>query len=89
MILVVDCRDSFVHNLVAMLRSMDGDVVANGVDEFPYDLIAEVEANDPTKFWDVLPPTLPDSFPPAQPGAGEFIYENSVPVPGEWNWRKA
>ena len=27
MILVVDCRDSFVHNLVAMLRSMDGDVV--------------------------------------------------------------
>ncbi len=65
------------------------DAVANGVDEFPYDLIAEVEANDPTKFWDVLPPTLPDSFPPAQPGAGEFIYENSVPVPGEWNWRKA
>ena len=27
MILVVDCKDSFVHNLVAMLRSMDGDVV--------------------------------------------------------------
>lgn len=27
MILVVDCKDSFVHNLVAMLRSMDGGVV--------------------------------------------------------------
>lgn len=27
MILVVDCRDSFVHNLVAILRSTGGDVV--------------------------------------------------------------
>ena len=33
MILVVDCRDSFVHNLVAMLRSMDGDVVVMDEDD--------------------------------------------------------
>ncbi len=65
------------------------DAVANGVDEFPYDLVAEIEANAPEKFWDALPPTLPDTAPPAQPAEGEFIYENSVPVPGEWKWKKA
>lgn len=65
------------------------DAVANGVDDFPYDLVAELEANDPAKFWDALPPVLPDTTAPAQPAEGEFIYENSVPVPGEWKWKKA
>lgn len=62
------------------------DVVEKGRDLFPYDLVAEIEANDPAKFWDAVPPILPDSEPPAQPGEGEFIYERSVPVPGEWKW---
>ncbi len=62
------------------------DAVENGRDEFPYDLVAELEANDPTKFWDAVPPVVPDAEAPAQPAEGEFIYENSVPVPGEWKW---
>ena len=62
------------------------EVVEKGRDLFPYDLVAEIEATDPNKFWDALPPVLPDTEPPAQPGEGELIYENSVPVPGEWKW---
>lgn len=64
------------------------DVVEKSRDLFPYDLVAEIEANDPTKFWDAVPPVVPDSEPPAQPAPGEFIYERSVPVPGEWKWEK-
>ena len=62
------------------------DAVENGRDEFPYDLVAELEANDPTKFWDAVPPVVPDAEPPKQPADGELIYENSVPVPGERKW---
>ncbi|MDD3590325.1 MAG: Gfo/Idh/MocA family oxidoreductase [Thermoguttaceae bacterium] len=62
------------------------DAVENGRDEFPYDLIADLEANNPTDFWDAIPPITPDTAPPVQPGEGEFIYENSVPVPGQWKW---
>ena len=64
------------------------DAVENGRDEFPYDLCAELEANDPTKFWEALPPVMPDTVPPVLPAEGELIYENSVPVPGEWKWKK-
>lgn len=62
------------------------DAVENGRDEFPYDLVADLEKNDPTKFWEALPPVMPDTVAPVQPAEGEFIYENSVPVPGEWKW---
>ncbi|MBR6386791.1 MAG: hypothetical protein IKS14_00935, partial [Thermoguttaceae bacterium] len=62
------------------------EAVEKGRDEFPYDLVAELEANDPTKFWDAVPPVVPDTKMPAQPAEGEFIYETSVPVPGEWKW---
>jgi hypothetical protein len=29
---------------------------------------------------------MPDTTMPVLPKEGEVIYENSVPVPGEWKW---
>lgn len=53
------------------------DAVEKGRDEFPYDLVMS---------WEADPPILPDTQMPVLPKEGEFIYENSVPVPGEWKW---
>ena len=58
------------------------DVIENGKSEFPYE-----QALAGTMDWDTLPPILPDTEPPAQPAEGQLIYENSVPVPGEWKWQ--
>ena len=58
------------------------DVIENGKSEFPYE-----QALAGTMDWDTLPPVLPDTEPPAQPAEGQLIYENSVPVPGEWKWQ--
>ena len=53
------------------------DVVTNGKAEFPVDGVTS---------WDQDPPIHPDTTPPAQPEPGQFIYENSVPLPGFWKW---
>ena len=59
------------------------DAVAKGRDEFPYDLFASMEDDD---IWKADPPVTPDTVPPVLPKEGEVLYENSVPVPGEWKW---
>ena len=53
------------------------DVVTNGKAEFPAESVTS---------WDQDPPIHPDTTPPAQPEPGQFIYENSVPLPGFWKW---
>ena len=53
------------------------EAVAKGHDEFPYDQVLS---------WETDPPVMPDTVMPAQPKEGEFIYENSVPLPGIWTW---
>ncbi len=60
------------------------DVIANGRSEFPYEDALAGKMN-----WDSVPPIVPDKEMPQQPAKGEFIYEQSVPVPGQWNWKKA
>ena len=61
------------------------DAVNKGADEFPYDEVAKWE-KDPNLFWETNPPVMPDTTMPVLPKEGEIIYENSVPVPGEWKW---
>ena len=53
------------------------DAVNNGRAEFPLESVTS---------WDQVPPVLPDTEPPVQPAEGEMIYENSVPMPGQWKW---
>ena len=53
------------------------DAVNNGKAEFPLEGVTS---------WDQVPPVVPDAEPPVQPAEGEFLYENSVPLPGQWKW---
>ena len=53
------------------------DVITNGKAEFPPESVTS---------WDQDPPIHPDTVPPAQPEEGQFIYENSVPLPGFYKW---
>ncbi|MDO5553267.1 MAG: Gfo/Idh/MocA family oxidoreductase [Planctomycetia bacterium] len=53
------------------------DAVNKGKAEFPLEDVLS---------WEQNPPILPDTELPAQPAAGEFIYENSDPIPGIWKW---
>ncbi|MDO5581682.1 MAG: Gfo/Idh/MocA family oxidoreductase [Planctomycetia bacterium] len=53
------------------------EAVNKGKAEFPVEGV---------KSWDQIPPIVPDKNPPAVPAKGEFIYEESVPIPGIWKW---
>ena len=53
------------------------EAVNNGKAEFPAEGV---------NAWDQVPPITPDTAAPVQPAEGQFIYENSVPIPGQWKW---
>ncbi|MDO5553065.1 MAG: Gfo/Idh/MocA family oxidoreductase [Planctomycetia bacterium] len=69
----------------ARAAAMSGDIIAWD------DLVAHGKAEFPPEginSWEQLPPIMPDTVPPALPGPGELIYENSVPIPGVWSWKE-